>query len=174
MGFRQTHGAGEATVESLQRLQTTIAAHFRDPFRERQVRILLARIADVISLAALAEITGSRRETADADVRRQVAELVEGDDLDLGRAAEVRRKIDRALFAVWMNVLADVPGSVLWLLRDNDGAEKNLRREAQQRGIDPSRMRTISYGKERPVAVCNDISCWSQNRRAVTVLNAGA
>jgi peptidoglycan-associated lipoprotein len=41
------------------------------------------------------------------------------------------------------------------------------------RGVDPSRMRTISYGKERPVAVCNDISCWSQNRRAVTVLNAG-
>jgi len=39
------------------------------------------------------------------------------------------------------------------------------------RGIDGNRMRTISYGKERPVAVCNDISCWSQNRRAVTVLN---
>ncbi|MCE3256227.1 MAG: OmpA/MotB [Nitrobacter vulgaris] len=42
------------------------------------------------------------------------------------------------------------------------------------RGIDPGRMRTISYGKERPVAVCNDISCWSQNRRAVTVLNASS
>ena len=40
------------------------------------------------------------------------------------------------------------------------------------RGIQPGRMRTISYGKERPVAVCNDISCWSQNRRAVTVLGA--
>jgi peptidoglycan-associated lipoprotein len=40
------------------------------------------------------------------------------------------------------------------------------------RGIAASRMHTISYGKERPVAVCNDISCWSQNRRAVTVLNA--
>ena len=39
------------------------------------------------------------------------------------------------------------------------------------KGISPSRMRTISYGKERPVAVCDDISCWSQNRRAVTVLN---
>lgn len=38
------------------------------------------------------------------------------------------------------------------------------------RGVPASRMRTISYGKERPVAVCNDISCWSQNRRAVTVL----
>jgi len=42
------------------------------------------------------------------------------------------------------------------------------------RGIQASRMKTISYGKERPVAVCNDISCWSQNRRAVTVLNAGS
>ena len=42
------------------------------------------------------------------------------------------------------------------------------------RGIEPGRMRTISYGKERPVAVCNDISCWSQNRRAVTVLNANS
>jgi peptidoglycan-associated lipoprotein len=40
------------------------------------------------------------------------------------------------------------------------------------RGIEPSRMRTISYGKERPVAICDDISCWSQNRRAVTLLNA--
>jgi peptidoglycan-associated lipoprotein len=39
-------------------------------------------------------------------------------------------------------------------------------------GVNPARMRTISYGKERPVAVCDDISCWSQNRRAVTVLNS--
>ena len=41
-----------------------------------------------------------------------------------------------------------------------------------QNGINGSRIRTISYGKERPVAVCNDISCWSQNRRAQTVLNS--
>lgn len=38
------------------------------------------------------------------------------------------------------------------------------------KGIPASRVRTISFGKERPVAVCDDISCWSQNRRAVTVL----
>jgi peptidoglycan-associated lipoprotein len=42
------------------------------------------------------------------------------------------------------------------------------------RGVSAGRMRTLSYGKERPVAVCNDISCWSQNRRAVTVLDQGA
>ena len=41
------------------------------------------------------------------------------------------------------------------------------------RGISRGRIRTISFGKERPVAVCNDISCWSQNRRAVTVLGGG-
>jgi len=41
-----------------------------------------------------------------------------------------------------------------------------------QYGVNGSRIRTISYGKERPVAVCNDISCWSQNRRAQTVLNS--
>ncbi len=39
-------------------------------------------------------------------------------------------------------------------------------------GINAARIRTVSYGKERPVAVCNDISCWSQNRRAQTVLNS--
>jgi peptidoglycan-associated lipoprotein len=37
-------------------------------------------------------------------------------------------------------------------------------------GVPSERIKTISYGKERPVAVCDDISCWSQNRRAVTAL----
>jgi peptidoglycan-associated lipoprotein len=38
-------------------------------------------------------------------------------------------------------------------------------------GLSARRIKTISYGKERPIAVCDDISCWSQNRRAQTVLN---
>ena len=41
-------------------------------------------------------------------------------------------------------------------------------------GVASNRMRTISYGKERPVALCDDISCWSQNRRAVTVLGVSS
>jgi peptidoglycan-associated lipoprotein len=49
----------------------------------------------------------------------------------------------------------------------------SVRNYLAQNGINASRIRTISYGKERPVAVCNDISCWSQNRRAQTVLNSG-
>ena len=36
-------------------------------------------------------------------------------------------------------------------------------------GIDPSRITTISYGKERPEALGSDEAAWAQNRRAVTV-----
>ena len=42
------------------------------------------------------------------------------------------------------------------------------------RGVPGERIRTISYGKERPVAVCSDESCYSQNRRAVTVISVGS
>jgi len=49
-------------------------------------------------------------------------------------------KITRPVFDVWMTLLAKVEGSVLWLLRDNAGAEANLRREAGARGIDPARL----------------------------------
>ena len=38
------------------------------------------------------------------------------------------------------------------------------------KGVSAQRITSKSYGKERPVAICDDISCWSQNRRAVTVI----
>jgi peptidoglycan-associated lipoprotein len=38
------------------------------------------------------------------------------------------------------------------------------------KGVDARRITQKSFGKERPVAICDDISCWSQNRRAVTVV----
>lgn len=49
-------------------------------------------------------------------------------------------KITPALFDRWMQLLAVVDGSVLWLLRDNADAVDNLRREASHRGIDPARL----------------------------------
>lgn len=36
-------------------------------------------------------------------------------------------------------------------------------------GIDASRLNTVSYGKERPIALGSDESSWARNRRAVTV-----
>jgi peptidoglycan-associated lipoprotein len=41
-------------------------------------------------------------------------------------------------------------------------------------GLQANRLSTIAYGKERPVALCDAESCWSQNRRAVTVITRGA
>ena len=38
-------------------------------------------------------------------------------------------------------------------------------------GVDPARIRVISYGKERPVAAGSNETSWSKNRRAATVLN---
>ena len=40
-------------------------------------------------------------------------------------------------------------------------------------GVDPSRITTISYGKERPAALGSDEQAWAQNRRAVTVTIGG-
>lgn len=42
------------------------------------------------------------------------------------------------------------------------------------RGVAPGRIRTVSYGKERPIEVCSVESCYAQNRRAVTVITSGA
>ena len=41
-------------------------------------------------------------------------------------------------------------------------------------GISGKRIASIAYGKERPVAMCDAEQCWSQNRRAVTVITGGA
>jgi peptidoglycan-associated lipoprotein len=40
-------------------------------------------------------------------------------------------------------------------------------------GVEPSRLKTISYGKERPVALGSNEDAWSKNRRAVTVVTGG-
>jgi peptidoglycan-associated lipoprotein len=41
-------------------------------------------------------------------------------------------------------------------------------------GVPGSRLSSIAFGKERPVALCDAEECWSQNRRAVTVITGGA
>lgn len=109
---------------------------------------------------------------------------------------------DRVFFAIDQSTLSDEARATLsqqarWLQTNPDYAiiveghadeqgtrEYNLALGARRaaavqdflisQGIAPSRMRTISYGKERPVEVCSDEACYSRNRRAVTVLSMGA
>ena len=49
-------------------------------------------------------------------------------------------KITPPMFAIWMRILRQVPGSVLWFRRDSEIVTANLRRAAQGHGIDPDRL----------------------------------
>ncbi len=49
-------------------------------------------------------------------------------------------KIEPEIFACWMSLLRRVPGSVLWLLRNNLLVERNLKQAAASAGIDPARL----------------------------------
>jgi predicted O-linked N-acetylglucosamine transferase (SPINDLY family) len=49
-------------------------------------------------------------------------------------------KITPDMFAIWMGMLKQVPGSVLWLLADLALAQRNLRAEAEKQGVDPARL----------------------------------
>jgi predicted O-linked N-acetylglucosamine transferase (SPINDLY family) len=58
-------------------------------------------------------------------------------------------KITPQFFDIWTRLLQRVPGSVLWLLESNELARRNLRREAEQRGVDTGR---LVFAPIRPIA----------------------
>ncbi|MEJ6391531.1 peptidoglycan-associated lipoprotein Pal [Gymnodinialimonas sp. 2307UL20-7] len=108
---------------------------------------------------------------------------------------------DRVLFAVDQSTLSPEAQTILngqadWLMSnpeftalieghaDEQGTrEYNLALGARRaaavqeylisRGVPGTRLRTISYGKERPIEICSTEACYSQNRRSVTVISAG-
>jgi protein O-GlcNAc transferase len=81
-----------------------------------------------------------------SDTRRDVAIVPARRDCGLPADAFVfccfnsTYKITPTFFDVWMRLLKRVPGSVLWLLESNELARRNLRREAEQRGVEPDRL----------------------------------
>ncbi|HVY20976.1 MAG TPA: peptidoglycan-associated lipoprotein Pal [Bauldia sp.] len=93
--------------------------------------------------------------------------------------AQARATLDRQ--AQWLNQYSRYTFTIEGHADERGTREYNIALGARRasavqdylvsRGVAANRMKTISYGKERPVAVCDDISCWSQNRRAVTVIN---
>ena len=48
-----------------------------------------------------------------------------------------------------------------------------VREYLTSKGVASNRLRTISYGKERPIEVCASEACYSKNRRAVTIISVG-
>ncbi|WP_108816446.1 peptidoglycan-associated lipoprotein Pal [Loktanella sp. Alg231-35] len=109
---------------------------------------------------------------------------------------------DRVLFAVDTSTITPegrtiLDGQAQWLLTNADyravveghadeqgTREYNLalgqrranavREYLVSRGVPAARLQVTSYGKERPIQVCSNESCYAQNRRAVTVLSFSA
>ena len=44
------------------------------------------------------------------------------------------------MFGIWMEILKNVPHSILWLLKSNAVVEENLKKEADRKGVDPDRL----------------------------------
>ena len=130
--------------------------------------------ADANASAGAAAAPGSQQDFV-VNVGDRV--FFESDQSDL--SAQARATLDKQV--QWLGRYAQYTFTVEGHADERGTREYNIAlgaRRAQSvrdylvaRGIGANRMRTISYGKERPVALCNDISCWSQNRRVVTVLN---
>lgn len=130
------------------------------------------------------------------------AGIVPGSANDPASPAYFQQTIgDRVLFVVDQSTLTDEGRAILagqagWLQTNSDYVaiieghadeqgtrEYNLALGARRanavreylvsQGVDGNRLKTLSYGKERPAEICSSEACYSQNRRAVTIISAG-
>jgi len=145
--------------------------------------VILASIAIAGCAKQAAEQTGAMAGAATPgsaqDFVVNVGDRVFFDTDSTELSGQARATLDHQ--AEWLNHYANYAFTIEGHADERGTREYNIAlgaRRAQtvreylvSRGVSAQRMHTISYGKERPVAVCDDISCWSQNRRAVTVLN---
>jgi protein O-GlcNAc transferase len=93
---------------------------------------------NIVHLPDSYQVNDRKREIAAGTPTRADAELPQ--DGFVFCCFNNNHKITAPVFEVWMRLLARLDGSVLWLFRDNAAAERNLRKEAQARGIDPGRL----------------------------------
>jgi peptidoglycan-associated lipoprotein len=73
-------------------------------------------------------------------------------------------------YAITIEGHADERGTREYNLALGARRATSVRSFLANQGVSAARMRTISYGKERPIAVCDEASCWTQNRRVQTIL----
>jgi peptidoglycan-associated lipoprotein len=94
-------------------------------------------------------------------------------------SAEARAQLDKQ--AAWLKAYPNITVTVEGNCDERGTREYNLalgeRRATSAKnylvalGVDPNRVQTISYGKERPAVLGSDESAWAQNRRDVTGIN---
>lgn len=76
-------------------------------------------------------------------------------------------------FAIMIEGHADERGTREHNLALGERRANAVRQYLVSQGVAPHRMRTVSFGKERPVEACPQPRCWDINRRAVTVVSVG-
>ncbi len=69
---------------------------------------------------------------------------------------------------------ADELGTQAHNLSLSERRANSVREFLASQGIANSRMQVLGYGKLRPIEVCSAEACYAKNRRAVTVISAGA
>ncbi|MCH9825049.1 MULTISPECIES: peptidoglycan-associated lipoprotein Pal [Lentibacter] len=94
---------------------------------------------------------------------------------------EARRVLDGQ--ASWLTTNADYAVVIEGHADEQGTREYNLALGARRanavkeyllaKGMPSSRLKTVSYGKERPLEICSQEACYSKNRRAVTILSSG-
>ena len=164
---------------------------------------LLKIAALVAAMGALGACTGADRFGSGSGAGAGADGALAGSVNDPTSPAYFNATIgDRVLFLVDQSTLtpqgqATLDGQAQWLMQNGDYSalveghadeqgtrEYNLALGARRasavqnylisQGVAPNRLKTISYGKERPIEICSDEACYSQNRRSVTVITAGS
>ena len=162
---------------------------------------ILSKITTLGLVLAVAACTNAGR-LGDGGLSSGSGPVVPGSASDPTSPAYFTQTVgDRVLFAIDQSTLtaeaqAVLDGQAKWLTDNGDYVavieghadeqgtrEYNLALGARRanaareylisRGVAGSRLKTISYGKERPIEICSEESCYAKNRRAVTVLSGG-
>lgn len=96
---------------------------------------------------------------------------VEGQDILVKQAAWLQQYGD---VAIQIEGHADERGTREYNISLSARRATTVRSFLVSQGVAANRIATIAYGKERPAQLCDAEECWSQNRRSVTVITAGA
>ncbi len=103
-------------------------------------------------------------------------------EVDQSSLSEQARQI-LAAQAVWLTSNSEFSALIEGHADEQGTREYNLALGARRahavveflvsQGVAAGRLQSVTFGKERPIAICSDESCYAQNRRAVTVVAAG-
>ncbi len=130
------------------------------------------------------ELSGSAAQVpgSDADFAANVGNKVFFDEDKSSLTAEGKQTLLQQ--ANWLKQYDDVEIQIEGHADERGTREYNISLSARRattvrnflisQGIPADRLASIAYGKERPAENCDSEQCWSQNRRAVTVITSGA